>query len=63
MTDLIVDHHHPMSATVLDALREGRDQGEETPRMMARAARAVILARGELSISDAYALVDQVWVR
>lgn len=52
-----------MSVVVLSALRDGRSLREDTPTMMARAVRAVLNVEPALTISEAYGLVNQLWVR
>jgi hypothetical protein len=63
MDDILIDTSHPMSVAVLVALREGRHLREDTPTMMARAARAAIEIDPSMSVSDAYSLVNRLWLR
>ena len=60
--DLIVDRHHPLSGVVVAALRDGQHQGEGTPAMMARAVKAVLVTDPTMTITDAYNLVNRLWV-
>lgn len=61
--DLLVSGHHALSVVVLTALREGHGYREDMPTMMARAVRSVLDVEPAMSISDAYQLVNQLWVR
>lgn len=61
--NLVVDHHHPLSSTILIALRDARGHHAGTPDMMARAVRAVLDADSTMTITDAYALVNRLWIR
>ena len=63
MDDPLVNGQHPLSVVVLTALREGRSNREDTSKMMARAVRAVLDVESSMSISDAYGLVNHLWVR
>ena len=63
MEDPLVDGQHRLSTVVLTALRCGRDCREDMPTMMARAVRAVLENDPALSISDAYGLVNRLWLR
>jgi len=63
MDDILIDSSHPMSVVVLVALREGQRLREDTPTMMARAARAALDIDPRLSVSDAYCLVNRLWLR
>ncbi len=63
MDDIHVNGHHRLSTIVLAALRDGRHHLDGVPAMMARAVRAVLDADPSLSITQAYALVNYLWIR
>ena len=63
MNEVLVDATHPMSVIILAALREGKALREDTPNMMARAVKCVLAIEPSMSVSDAYILLNRLWVR
>jgi len=63
MDDPLVNGRHPLSLVVLSALRDGRAHREDISRMMARAAHAVLAVQPAMSLTEAYGLVNELWVR
>lgn len=63
MTDLVVDHDHPLGGVVFAALSDGRFRQETTTEMMARAARAVLAAEPQMSLGEAFFLINRLWVK
>jgi hypothetical protein len=63
MSDIVVDMDDPRAPLILRALREGGSQGEDPLTMRARAIRAILDSDPGLSVAQAYALVDRLWLR
>ena len=60
MRETIVKNH-PLQAIVLGALKTAQSLGENGPKAMARAAKAIVEARPEIPWDEAFLIVWDIW--
>ena len=52
---------HPLRDVVLGALIRAQELGEDSPTAMARATRAIVEARPEIALYEAFHIVWAIW--
>ncbi len=54
---------HPFRDLIAKAIKDARAKGDDDPMAMAAAVRAILKSQPDLTISDAYELVNRLLVR